>query len=102
MPTTPEYIDTAYAHIPVPAGATADEWAENVQREGYSRSLTWCSHDGPAGVCVLIDGRQQTDGTFTRHISLWGVADGAPLTGEQARETAALLVRAADQFTQLP
>ncbi|WP_205877534.1 hypothetical protein [Mycobacterium camsae] len=101
MTITPEYIDSAYAYVPIPAGAVADEWAENGQRAGYSRSLTWRTYEGPAGVCVLIDGRQQTDGTFTRHISLWGVADGAPLTGEQALETAKLLVRAADELGRL-
>ena len=50
---------------------------------------------------VGIDGWQRTDGSFTRHISLWGIDEGGALTATQARRIAALLVQAAEAMDAL-
>jgi hypothetical protein len=59
-------------HDDVPASVGA-RWrlGDNVQCDGYSRSLVWRRPSGPGRMAVNIDGRQQNDGSFTRHISLW-------------------------------
>lgn len=103
--------DVMYAGVPIPAGARTDSagWGKNLQREGYSRSLVWRSYEGGAadlrlaGACISvdIDGRQECDGSFTRHVSLWGFKEGAGLTGDQARGVAALLTLAADELDRL-
>lgn len=104
-------VDVMYADVALPAGARTDSagWGKNLQRDGYSRSLVWRSYEGGmadlrlagSGISVDIDGRQQSDGSFTRGISLWGVDEGAGLTADQARAVAALLVGAADELDRL-
>jgi hypothetical protein len=101
---TNHVVDAAYADVPVPAGASTDSsgWEQNLQRDGYSRSLVWRSYDdGLDGITVDIDGRQECDGSFTRHVSLWGVEEGGGLTSAVARDVAALLIEAADELDRL-
>ncbi|MGV7697863.1 hypothetical protein PJM27_19570 [Mycobacterium kansasii] len=91
-----------FPHIPLPPGATGDEWEENLQRPGYSRSLTWASYDGPGGrFSVDIGGAQQSDGSYTRHISIWGVPEGEGISSNDAHELGALLIAAADELDRL-
>ncbi len=89
--------------MPVPPGATTDinSWGKNLQRDGWSRSLVWRRFGPVHGISVDIDGRQESDGSFTRHISLWGVDDGGELTSSQARQTAAFLTEAANELDRL-
>jgi len=43
-------------NLPVPAGATADDWSDLTDIDGdMARSLTWSRHDA-AGVGVAVDG----------------------------------------------
>jgi hypothetical protein len=103
--------DIALADVAIPAGASTDwaGWGKNLQGDGYSRSLLWRSYEGgmadlrlaDSSISVDIDGRQQCDGSFTRHISLWGVDEGGALTSDQARAVAALLTHAADELERL-
>jgi hypothetical protein len=58
-----------------------------------------------AGVTVYIDGEQSLDGSVKRVVTV-GVSDlregpGGELSGEQARQLAALLVEAADELDRL-
>lgn len=108
---TDRQVADRLADVPLPAGARTDteNWTKNLRRDGYSRSLVWRTWRGGmadlrlAGsvIAVDIDGRQQSDGSFTRGISLWGVDEGAGLTADQARAVAALLVGAADELDRL-
>jgi hypothetical protein len=92
--------DAAFAHIPVPAGAETDSesWTQNLQRPGYSRSLTWAKFPAD-GISVYIDGRQEGDGSFTRQISLY--EDALGLTADGARRLAFALIKAADTLKAL-
>ena len=80
--------DNPFPSVALPPGAHTDRlgydldgaWEQNLQRPGYSRSLTWRSYDGPSGISVDIDGRQESDGSFSRQISLWGLEEGDGLT----------------------
>ncbi|CCK59361.1 hypothetical protein [Mycobacterium canetti] len=89
---------TTPANVPLPPGASTDAagWQDDTYATaGLCRALLWASFDGAAGFSADIDGWQQQDGSYTRHISLWG-DDGGPLTSGQARKVAAMLVEAAD------
>lgn len=92
-------IDMLYADIPLPAGAEGDAagWEKNLQRDGWSRSVLWKSF-GDDTIGVDVDGRQECDGSFTRDISVYALADGASLTSADARRLAELLIAAADEI----
>jgi hypothetical protein len=94
-------VDRLYADVPLPAGASTDSegWAKDLKRGGYRRSLVWRSFGERAN--VEISGWQHTDGSFSRHICLWGVDEGGSLTSAHARHIAALLVEAADEMERL-
>jgi hypothetical protein len=63
-------IDAAYADIAMPAGAAGvSGWEQNLRREGWSRSLVWCSF-GDSEMSFDIDSRQRCDGSYTRQISV--------------------------------
>lgn len=102
--------DMAYADVPAPAAAArVGRWEKNLKRDGWSRSVVWRSYSGGAAdlrlaeshISVEVDGHQQCDGSFTRHVSLWGVDEGRELSSDQARAVAALLVHAADELDRL-
>lgn len=90
--------DTAYADIKLPEGATDVAGWEKLAGDGYSRGLVWRTFDGPDPVYAAIDGWQQPDGTFTRHITLWTGDGGVELTADTARETSSMLNEAADEL----
>jgi hypothetical protein len=96
-------VDAAYADVPLPAGASTDSegWGKDLKLGGYRRSLLWRSDGEPGEVSVDIDGWQRLDGSFTRHISLWGADEGGALTSTQARRIAAMLLDAADELERL-
>jgi hypothetical protein len=96
-------VDAAYADVPLPAGASTDSegWGKDLKLGGYRRSLLWRSEGEPGEVSVDIDGWQRLDGSFTRHISLWGTDEGGALTSAQARRIAAMLLDAADALDRL-
>jgi len=93
--------DLAYADVAVPPGASVDGegWEQSVHGE-WSRPLIWRRFDSAGGVGVDIDGRQKLGGSFTRQISLYA-DNGASLNAAQAREIAALLIAAADEFDRM-
>jgi len=85
--------------IPAPPGARAGDWEQNLQYDGFSRALTWCSYGSRRGASVDVDGRQESDGgVFTRHVSIWGIAEGEAMSSVDARRLAALLITAADEM----
>jgi hypothetical protein len=90
--------------IPAPPGARSDscDWEQNLQQPGYSRSLTWASYGPPAGgISVDIDGRQESDGSFTRHISIWGLDEGQGMSSAQALALAAMIINAAEEMDRI-
>ena len=103
-----EYVSTnavekLYADVPVPEGAVADSegWMRSTDTGDYWRSLRWRNYEtGVEGLDVLIEGRQETDGSFTRQLSVWA-EHGVDLPGPQARSVAALLLAAADELERL-
>ena len=96
-------VDAAYADVVLPPGASTDSegWGKDLKLGGYRRSLLWRSDGNPGDVSVDIDGWQRHDGSFTRHISLWGTDDGGALTSAQARRIAAMLLDAANELDRL-
>jgi len=88
------------SNIPLPHGATADDWP-SVDHDGVLvRSLEWGRFD-TSKVGVSIDGSQRADGAYTRGISFYGVSEGQPIDSAQARELAAALIEAADELDRL-
>jgi hypothetical protein len=86
--------------IPVPAGATADEWNAITSAIGDTvRSLEWSRHDA-AGIGVAVDGWQDSTGQVSRCISLYDT-ECKELTAEDARQLAAALIEAADELDRL-
>lgn len=91
--------DAAYFDVSAPAGVTwVGGWERNLDDTGWSRGLLWRSYNTSSGVRVDIDGRQDCDGTYTSHISVWGAECGGELTSTKAREAAALLIEAAGEL----
>jgi hypothetical protein len=91
-------IDIALAGVPLPSGATdLSGWEKNLQRDGWSRTLVWRTWDS-GELVVDIAGRQESDGTYTRQITL---EDGVDFTSTCARQVAAALIEAADEIDRL-
>ena len=91
---------TNFPDLPIPAGATADDWCDLTDIEGdVTRSLTWSRHDA-ARVGVAVDGWQYADGRVTRWVSLYDT-ECKELTAEGARQLAAALLDAADELERL-
>jgi hypothetical protein len=91
---------TNFPHLPIPAGAAADEWCFPTSfPEDVMRFLTWSNHNA-GQVGVAVDGAQFGDGQVFRHISLYDV-DGKELTATDARKLAAALLNAADALEAL-
>lgn len=90
-----------FASIGLPTGATTDDegWTANLSRPGYSRSLYWASFAPVGRVSADIDGRQESDGSYTCGITLWTSDDH--LDADQARRVAAMLIEAADELDGL-
>ncbi len=96
MNTSPN-TTTADPDVPLPAGATADDWP-SVDHDGVLvRSLEWCRYDTDK-VGVSIDGSQRATGEYTKGISFYGVSEGQSIDSTQARELAAALIKAADEL----
>jgi hypothetical protein len=90
---------TTTPNLPVPAGATADDWCDLTDIDGdMARALTWSRHDTDK-VGVAVDGWQSADGTVERCVSLYD-AD-KELTAADARRLAAALLNAADELDGL-
>ncbi|MFV8141225.1 hypothetical protein ACNQR7_26930 [Mycolicibacterium senegalense] len=89
-------IDAELADVALPPGARTDSegWGKGLTEDGYSRSLLWREYAAGA-VVVAIDGDQQSDGSFTRQISLYA-GDGERLDADGARALGAALIEAAD------
>jgi hypothetical protein len=96
-------VDATYAEVPLPPGATTDSesWGQDLIHGGYRRALFWRAYSGGDGLIVDISGWQRTDGSFERHICLWGADEGRGLTGAQARRVAALMTAAADDMERM-
>jgi hypothetical protein len=96
----PEFGANPFPHIPLPPGASTDSWGweQNLQQPGYSRSLTWASYGPADGISVDIDGRQESDGSFTRNISVWGLPEGEGMSSAQALALAAMLINASEEL----
>ena len=78
--------------VPIPPGATADDWCRLTgQPAALIRFLTWSHHDA-AGIGVTVDGAQYPDGRVERYVSVYG--DNVTLTAAQARQLAAALLAA--------
>ena len=91
MPNTP--------NLPVPAGATADDWSDFTDIDGdHARALLWSRHDTDK-IGVAVDGWQTADGQVIRAVSLYD-AD-KELTAADARKLAAALLNAADELDRL-
>ena len=84
--------------LPVPAGATADDWDSISLDNIPCRSLEWSRHDTDK-VGVGVDGFQSATGEVTRCISLYLGHDG--LDADDARALAAKLIEAADSLESL-
>lgn len=94
-------VDARYAGVPLPAGAIQnDGWSRHCDTGNWYRLIEWAviPTRTPA-VEVCIDGRQATDGTFTRDVAVY--AEDARLTTAQARALAAALSAAADELDRL-
>jgi hypothetical protein len=91
-------IDITLAGVPLPSGATdVSGWEKNLQRDGWSRTLVWRTWDSGESA-VDIAGRQESDGTYTRQITL---EDGVDFTSTGARQVAGALIEAADEIDRL-
>jgi hypothetical protein len=91
---------TTTPNLPVPAGATADDWCDLTDIHGdMARALTWSRHDTDR-VGVAVDGWQNIDGTIVRGVSLYDAQD-KELTAADARRLAAALLNAADELDTL-
>lgn len=95
-------IDATYANVPVPAGATTDTagWTLDTETGGWSRSVEWAQFPTSVrAVDIYIDGRQQTDGSYTSQVSLY--SDGAHLTADEAIAVARALLEAAGTLNRM-
>jgi len=87
--------------VPIPAGATADDWPSITVDGVPVRSLTCSEHD-TAKVGVSVGGVPfGDDGRYSRAIMLFG-GDGATLDAADARALAAKLLEAAESLDSLP
>jgi hypothetical protein len=94
-------VDTAYSDVPLPNGAQdVSGWEQNLKCDGWSRSIEWRKF-GDSDMSVMIDGRQQCDGSYTCEISVYGPEDDITLTGAGARRLMTLLADAADELDRL-
>lgn len=92
-------MTTTPPDLPVPAGATADDWLDLTDIHGdMARALTWSHHDTDK-VGVTVDGWQYADGRVERSVSLYD-AD-KELSAADARRLAAALLNAADELDRL-
>lgn len=94
-------VDARYADVPLPAGAIQnDGWSRHSDTGNWYRLIEWATipTQTPA-VEVCVDGRQATDGTFTRDVAIY--AEDVRLTAMQARALAAALSAAADELDRL-
>ncbi|MGZ8715242.1 MAG: hypothetical protein ACXWZX_19100 [Mycobacterium sp.] len=74
-------------NLPIPAGATADDWPSITAEGVLVRSLTWSEHDTPK-VGVSVCGEQfADDGRYTRDITLF--VEGVSLTADEAERSPA-------------
>lgn len=94
-------VDARYAGLALPAGAIAnDGWTRHGDDGEWVRLIEWAvipTHTPAVDICV--DGRQATDGTFTRQVAVY--AEDVRLTAAQARDLAAALIAAADELDRL-
>lgn len=86
-------------NLPIPAGATADDWCDLTDIDGdMARALTWTRHDTDK-IGVAVDGWQIADGTVIRCVSLYDTQK--ELDADDARRLAAALLNAADELDGL-
>jgi hypothetical protein len=84
-----------YADVLTPPGATViDDWEPNTDG-GWSRGLHWGAWGGER-ISVDVNGRQEHDGSYTQHVTVYGLEDAAQLDAVTARRLAAHLLAAAD------
>jgi hypothetical protein len=90
---------TLYADVLTPPGATViDDWEPNTEG-GWSRGLHWGAWGGER-VSVDVNGRQEHDGSYTQHVTVYGLEDAAQLDAVTARRLAAHLLAAADLINE--
>jgi hypothetical protein len=90
---------TTTPNLPIPAGASADDWCDLTDIDGdMARALAWSRHDTDK-VGVAVDGWQCADGTVVRGVSLYDTEK--ELTAADARRLAAALLNAADELDGL-
>jgi hypothetical protein len=89
-----------FAHVPLPAGVESAEHWESDDTGTWTRRLSVSSRTlGRRGAdsAVYVDGVQSTDGTV--EWSLYVLADDRePMTSDQARQFAAMLIEAANEL----
>ena len=86
-------------NLPVPPGATADDWCElTTDTSDLIRFLTWSKHDTDK-IGVAVDGQQFSDGRVERQVMMYD--SDMPLTAEDARKLAAALLEAAEELDRL-
>ena len=84
--------------IPVPPGATADPWAVKTSG-GVPRALHG-NFSTVEGVDVVIDCTQEQNGDFARSVTAYS-DDAVRLSAAEARELAAALLAATEEFDRL-
>jgi hypothetical protein len=78
-----------YADVEIPAGAKAGQW--EADPDGVWRPLLWGQFGG-----AEVDGRQKSDGSYTRFVAVWVGRESVNLDAGAARALAAHLLSAAD------
>ncbi|MDG5772362.1 hypothetical protein [Mycolicibacterium fortuitum] len=93
---TPNTTTTQVGHLPIPAGATADDWPSVTPDGVPMRSLLWLD----LGEVELSGSQYLDDGRYDCGITVYAPEDH-PLTAAEARSLAAKLIEAADALDRL-
>lgn len=96
-------MSTNTPNVKPPAAVTSvGDWDSTDTTTGrLTRSLQWATFDA-GRIAVDIDGLQDETGAVTGpYISVYGFDGGSPLTAEDARQAAAVLVDAADEYDRI-
>lgn len=90
------------ARIQPPAGATSvGGWDSETEGGHWCRSIQWATF-GAGATAVDIDGLQDDTGAVDGpYLSVYGLEGGGQLTAAAARQLAATLTEAADEFERL-
>lgn len=92
---------TTTPNLPVPAGATADDWCDQTDTDGadMARALTSSRHD--TDIDVYVRGAKHHDGSVSRDIVVRELNADAPMTIKQARQLARALAELVAEAEQM-